>query len=309
MKEIHKDTVTILFCTCDSYDDLWEPFFTLLKKNWPSLKWPILFNSESKSFKYSGLDIRVINDEIDLKNSTYGNRMLAHLRAIKTKYTILLLDDFFIRRDVDTGTIDKYLTLMDDNTDIASIYLSPGASTTSYASQLDDTLSMLKEFSMYRLNMQAAIWRTDILKEFWMEQDDPWKWEIFVNYTTFGSKYKFLQVKSADLSPIYYGYNPLGMGVFRGKWVENDVVPLFNKNNITVEYSKRGFYKAEEEKFKFNNKFSLLNYLIKRIGVRYTLAYFAFYVRKYASRFLNIKIKYDSHNELLQEKYDRLQLK
>ena len=36
------------------------------------------------------------------------------------------------------------------------------------------------------------------------------------------------------------------MGVFRGKWVMDDVQPLFEKEGIIVDFSKRGIYIKEE---------------------------------------------------------------
>ena len=49
--------VTMIFCTCDAYADLWENFFILFKKYWPDFDGEIIFNTESKSYSNEGLNI------------------------------------------------------------------------------------------------------------------------------------------------------------------------------------------------------------------------------------------------------------
>ncbi len=47
-----KQDYTILVSSCDGYRDLWDPFFTILKANWPELaaqQQEIILNTEHES--------------------------------------------------------------------------------------------------------------------------------------------------------------------------------------------------------------------------------------------------------------------
>ena len=89
--------MTLLVNSCDAYADLWQPFFTLLKRYFVPLPAEILLNTETKDFAFDGLNLRCVHSTAP----TYGERMTDALREVKTEYTLLLLDDFFLRRPVD----------------------------------------------------------------------------------------------------------------------------------------------------------------------------------------------------------------
>lgn len=86
-----QNRVTLLVNSCDAYADLWQPFFTLLKRYFVPLPAEILLNTETKDFAFDGLNLRCVHSTAP----TYGERMTDALREVKTEYTLLLLDDFF----------------------------------------------------------------------------------------------------------------------------------------------------------------------------------------------------------------------
>lgn len=274
-KKLEKE-ITLLVCTCDAYEDLWYPFFKMLNKYWNNCTLNIILNTETKTYNYEKLRIKSFpqND-----NETYGERMIRNLKHIDTKYTLLLLDDFFLRRNVDTEKLEKYLQIMEGDEAIDVIYFTKQILNQSFPSE-HEGLEELKKYAMYRLNMQAGLWRTDRLLNFWKPIDNPWKWEIFANYTTFDSAEKFLQVEEDEESPFYYGYNPDGMGVFRGKWVYDDVAPLFKENDIEIDYSIRGIYEKKTEKQYFSDKWDLLKYMLRRMPIKYVMGFLWFYTKK-----------------------------
>ena len=96
-----QNRVTLLVNSCDAYADLWQPFFTLLKRYFVPLPAEILLNTETKDFTFDGLNLRCVHSTAP----TYGERMTDALREVKTEYTLLLLDDFFLRRPVDIARL------------------------------------------------------------------------------------------------------------------------------------------------------------------------------------------------------------
>lgn len=287
-----KDDLTILFCTCDSYEDLWYPFFKLFSFYWPENRCEIILNTESKTFKYDGLNIR----SFSLGKSDYGKRMLDHIDKITTKYTLLLLDDFFLRKPVDEESIIKIIDFMEENEEVVAFT----CDTNKYVEK-DNTFmgfSKIKKYAPFKLNMQASIWKTSVYKKYWKPKDNPWVWEVFVNFLTFDEKDVFYSLNDWKNSPFYYGFNPEGMGVFRGKWVIEDVKPLFDNHNIIVDYSQRGIYVKEEAV----NRLPILTtmpYVFSRIPFKYAFMFSIFEIYKRFCKRFRIKLKYHDYVEYL----------
>lgn len=293
-----KEKLTILVCTCDSYEDLWYPFFYLLDFYWPNLDCKIILNTETKSFSYKDLKIASYSFGPDL----YGQRLLNHIKEVETPYLLLLLDDFFLRRPVDTEQLGKMIDFMDSDSEIAAMYCQESKYVAEQKSF--NPFFRMNRYSPYKLNMQAAIWRTSSLMNYWKPKDNPWIWEVFVNYTTFDDKEKFYCLKDLKYSPVFYGYNPDGMGVFRGKWVIEDVKPLFDEHGLIIDYSKRGIYKKETALSRFP-VLKTMSYVFHRIPFRYAFMYSFFKIRNRISVLCGFKKRSDCKNydEYLADKH------
>ena len=239
---LNKD-LTILVCSCDAYEDLWTPFFTLLKKHWTSLDLPIVLNTESKNFKLDGLDIKCIHSPFEKR---YGQRMINALSTIKTEYVLLLLDDFFLRKPVSEERINQIINWMKDDQHIAYFNCDCLPTYIDYEMDKFPGFKRLPPACDYTLNMQAAIWRTKILKEFWRPSASPWEWETIYNLLILNyPKYKFYCANQLKNSFLDYGHCAYGdiWGVYRGKWVIEDVEPLFEREGIKIDYLARGVCK------------------------------------------------------------------
>lgn len=110
---------TILVCSCDDYMDCWPPFFHLLKKYWPDCPYDIVLNTESEVFTIDGLHVVCHQFYNKGENVPYGERLLRHLNAIDTPYIFILMDDFFLRKEVDTAKIQFCIHELERNSDIA----------------------------------------------------------------------------------------------------------------------------------------------------------------------------------------------
>ena len=119
-QEDYKDGLcTVLESSCDAYDDLWYPFFTILKKQWPELSnYNIVLNTESKSYHYEGLHIKCFELYSVGKKITWGKRLIETLERIDSKYIIFLLDDFFLTDRVDQSKIDKCVDYLEKDNNI-----------------------------------------------------------------------------------------------------------------------------------------------------------------------------------------------
>ncbi len=298
-----KDKITIIINSCDSYDDLWIPFFTLFKKYWNPEGFRILLNTESKDFSFDGLVIECVHPE--KPEDPYGKRMLNVLSKVTTPYVIPLLDDYFIRKPVNISLIDNIIKWMDQDKRIA--YFNCDCTPTYYDYEVDTYpgFKRLPRGNEYVLNMQTAVWRTKKLLKYWRPQVSPWEWELHTNIIAARSRYdKFYCVSDPKNGFCNYGYSFNGMGVYRGKWVKEDVVTLFQKENINVDFSKRGFLSSEEhpacDSLGIRNSLKTIessSQLIERcLGHRYNIQFFCFVKRnqvlsisRYAPDYLFLK--------------------
>ena len=77
--------ISMLFSSCDKYDDAWVPFFTQLKRFWPEFDMPVYMSIESKTFQFEGFDIRCpLADGPVYKQ--WSERLLKLLEHIDTEY-------------------------------------------------------------------------------------------------------------------------------------------------------------------------------------------------------------------------------
>ena len=298
-----KKKVTILVNSCDKYSDLWTPFFTLLYKYWPGCDLEILLNTETKNYRFNGLNIDRCPTQFGAETS-YGLRMITTVSNIKTDYLLLLLDDFFIRRLVDVEKLKDIIGWMDCDDNIACFNFAAN-NDNSVNDEKYDGYVLMNQKCAYKLNLQAAIWRTEKFLSYWSVEDDPWKWELFVNFTTFDMNDKFYTISDKTNAPIYYGYNDLGMGVYRGKWVYQDVKPLFEKNGLEIDYEKRGVYNPDTDKAKYHANFKLLNYSLRRIGIKYTVMILLFEIYKIIYKLFGKTIQYNNLPQYLNRKNKR----
>lgn len=85
----------------------------------------------------------------------------------------------------------------------------------------------------YRINAQACIWRRQFLQALCLPGLDAWEFEIL--HSRFSQRIEF---------NLYYTENtiiPYKHGIEKGRWLPQGV-EILNKNNIDVDFSKRGFF-------------------------------------------------------------------
>lgn len=292
-----KSDVTILFCSCDKYKDLWNPFFTIFKNRWKNCPYPIIVNTESEEYSYEGLNVRSLCLYKKNEKISYGKRMLDHLKRIDTPYVMLLLDDFFLREDVKQEKVDKVLRFMNENSNVSSARLTPYQERESYDGCKEveglEGYWWMPKCSGYKLNFQVCLWKTQKLIQYWHEDDDPWKWEVFANITTFDDS-SFIIVGEDEGPVLDYGYKVNGQplsDIYRGKWVkENNVERLFEEYNIDYDFSERGFYSPETEQKHFRS-LKILPYILKRVGLKNTLILGNFVCINTIKKFLHFSYK------------------
>lgn len=225
---------TLLVSSCDTYSDLWEPFFTLLKKYWPTINSPVYLISDSKKYTFEGFDIRC---PLNYKNSnsTWSERLLKSLDEVKTEYVILLLDDFWLKESVNVSLIDKFVNYMSKDNNIGYICLrsQPGDTSDKPSNDFKE-LNCYGRKNSYRINAQVGLWRKSFLKKILRKHENAWQFEW---YGSIRSNFydKALYYIKPEFNNIF-SYDSGGV-VFRGKFIRS-YIDYFTNNNISIK-SKR----------------------------------------------------------------------
>lgn len=250
---------TVLVCSCDKYEDIWDPFFTLYKKNCSNLNLPIVLNTESKDYKFEGLDIKTLNlYGKDDKAVTWSQRLIDTLNCIDSELILMLLDDFFIVNAIDDQKINDCIKWMLNDRNIAAFYLVPLKKDSINDNKYPGFVLRSKKDN-YMLSCQAAIWRKEHLLKYLRPHESPWEFEVL------GSKrckryddkfYVYSQNNSTKI--IDYDWE-IGGALHRGKWTKSGL-KIINDNNIKIDTSIRGYYMPDEFKE------SKLNYYLSRMN-------------------------------------------
>lgn len=107
------DNLSILVLSCDKYKNTWKPFFTLLDRYYSNHNETYL-STETLNCEYSDHTLNVNSD-------IWTERFRISLSVIDTDYVLVMLDDFFIRKQVNDKLIAKALSTIKNDKNIAVI--------------------------------------------------------------------------------------------------------------------------------------------------------------------------------------------
>lgn len=246
---------SLLITSCDSFEDVWSPFFKLYKKYWNDEELPIYIITEKKEASYPSLGISSTMVEVG-KNTrlTWSEALSESLNKVKTDLVLLHLDDCFITSEVNVGFIDNVANIMLSDTSIDAVYLThSGPKSCEFENGKD--LLKVKKFSSYKVSTMSCLWRKDVLQSLLKPEENAWMFEIFGTKRAHLNSYNFLKVANKNLDAIKY----INTGITKGKW-NPDVVAFFEDNDIIMDFKIRGFFKVKNN---FLVKLTTLQTLIK----------------------------------------------
>lgn len=258
-----KEDCTIIVNSCDKYEEAWYPFFELLKKFWPNRKADIILNTEKKQYRHEGLTVCCVNYS---GVGEWSDRLIHVLKAVDSRYVILLLEDFFLQGYVDQKEIDYCISCMKKNENIAVFYFK-------HITGHDEPSSVYKQYNKmdvhkkYIINCQAALWEKSALLEFLVQGESPWKMEeeghlrLETTKEFYCSKMGTYKNSSQDVFN-YLWAAETGYGICKSKWLWNNKY-LFRKYNIKVNYKSLSemtwidyIVERYKDKFKIRGKYN-----------------------------------------------------
>ncbi len=216
----------IVVMSCDKNKDLFEPFYLCMEKYWKEHP-PIIYSTESVVNPY--YETICLNYDID----KWTLRVLDTISKLECDYVLLMVDDIFLRENVDNDRFNKLFDYFFDN--VASINLEK-----SFDSQ-DIVLTkdiLVRSFGgKWKTSVMCNLYdRAKLINILSFETTNPWTFEKNNNHLN----YTFLITKGGDILNWGYG-NRQWFGIRKGKWCL-EIKDFFDKENIKVDYSIRGFY-------------------------------------------------------------------
>lgn len=235
---LHKK-VAFVVSSCDKCCDLWDPFFTLVKRHWPDFDYRVYLCTDSKQFSFGGFEI-----SCPLKmrtGSTWSENLMALLKQVDEEYVLLMLDDFWLKADVDINRLQRYEQMMQEDKDIGFICLvhQLESSTENPISLEYPELIEYGSHTPYRVTTQAGLWRRDYLQSLLRRHESAWWFEMFGSKRSRNSYFMSYVVRDSVFS-----YDNGGV-LFRGSYVSEYVRPFVEKEDVSLDPNRRIASKAE----------------------------------------------------------------
>lgn len=215
----------ILVLSCDKNEDTFEPFHHCIEKYWKDHP-EIIYATETIQNPY----YKTISKNYPLE--IWTKRIRETLNEIDDKEILIMIDDCFIRKEVDVERIKYARSNLKGNIAMFNFEKS---------FDINDEETDLKGFkkrqhgSPYEVSIMCGLWQKDKLIKVLEKDSNPWQVEI--NQDNKGFDY---YINSGDYI-IDWGYETfIFTGICKGKWCKN-VIPFFEKEGIKIDYEKRGF--------------------------------------------------------------------
>ena len=168
------DQLWIVVPSCDAYQDLWQPFFSLMFRYWPDCPYPIALLSNSLQFDHH----RITNISVGGDKSDWSGRLSRGLSQVPTQSILLILEDFFFRTKVDQSRVAEAVRNFETlNAKCLRLIPRPAPTDTSNPSGFAK-LGTITVGTPYRVSTQAAIWNKAVLQELLQSGESIWSFEL-----------------------------------------------------------------------------------------------------------------------------------
>jgi hypothetical protein len=235
---------TVLVNSTDAYEDCWAAFFTLFAKFWPQCQLPVLLNTETKDFSWPELNVRAARIAGGrTEPPPWGECLLRCLDLVNTEVILYLQEDYFLHAPVDVATLDALTRKM-----VAERH--GHISLTAHSTEKpwsplagEPLLCAVDQKAAFRINLQAGLWRTQVLRRHLRRHENPWQFEVWGTRRSHRVRESFLCVNPDSLRSGKVAIIPyIATGIIEGQWWKPAVIPLFEQQGIHVDFSGRGFH-------------------------------------------------------------------
>jgi hypothetical protein len=231
----------VIVSSFDSYQDLWEPFFTLFFRYWPDCPFPVYLIANRQRYPDRRVTTLLLGED-----RNWATNMRAALAMIPQPYLIYMQEDYLLERPVDTGRILRLADYMQQRRAAClRLYPSPGPDRPC-ADNLE--VGEIDRLAPYRVCLQAALWDRQALESLLVDGESAWNMEGRGSIRSRSLAQPFLSVRrdprTGRISDPALPY--FCTGVIRGRWVRG-AVALCAREGIAIDRARRAVETPSQE--------------------------------------------------------------
>jgi hypothetical protein len=164
--------LTILIPSCEKFSDIRRGCIASLDRCWPDRQCPLCLITDGPTTQtFSNTTI------INGGNAEWSDRLKIALGQVQTPYVMIILDDYFICRKVDTKRIERLLQIVKES---GAGYLRMSKTRKEKKKFPADPKIRVIDTSdhRYKANLYIGIWKRDVLLALCDESLNPWQFEV-----------------------------------------------------------------------------------------------------------------------------------
>lgn len=161
----------VLVLSCDSFEDIWGASYSLLSRNWPEKVEKATMVTESRKPSQQPFYAMHYSGEV-----CYADKIKTGLENIRSKYVLVLLDDYLLSKRIDDELINSLVREANEkNVDYVRFGTFRGEKK-SKGSRVFYNVDLSNHH--YEVNMQPSIWKTEALLQVLQGQKTAWELEV-----------------------------------------------------------------------------------------------------------------------------------
>ena len=196
---VSKSKIDLLIVSCDSYSDVWAPFFNSLFHFWKDCPLKIYLLSNYKSYNHSNVIPIKVGQDI-----SWSDNLMNALEELNSTHVFILLDDLLINQKISKSyfnTLSNWITNNDPNYLRLCISHKPD--------YFDDLVGQIPIITPYKTSTMPCIWKKSVLKDLLREGESAWDFEIN------GSRRAY---KYNGFYAVYNDFVTYKNSIIKGKW-------------------------------------------------------------------------------------------
>lgn len=236
--------VAVLVNSCDLYEDVWDPFFSLFKIQWPDCPYDIYLNTENKDYTCDFLNVRTLKTGGE---SSWTERIKKAVNEIDADYILFMLEDFFLLERVDESKLDTVVSEMQKKSEVGFLFFTPRGVRYDIEYRPDTVFTDVSRYADYRVNACLGLWKKEFLLQMLYTDGSPWEFEHNATRLSWLTKDRCCVV-NPEYSEVF-SYSILiseGYGITQRKWLPKNK-ELFSKYNIHVDFDRLGILEKKSK--------------------------------------------------------------
>ncbi len=240
--------ITILVNSCDFYEDAWDPFFKLLKIQWPNCPYNIALNTENREYECKFMNVRTIKTG---KEVSWTARLRSALYQIDSEYILFFLEDFFLLSEVREESFSKAIEIISSDNKIGLVHFTPSEISMNIPKY--DLENCFYELPVRKRTLRTRVAVSLFRKEYFLrllyKDESPWQYERESHIRSMFAGYKIMR-QNYDMYPPTFTYvldHRCGIGITAKRWLINSKSFFESMGINDINYDKLGVLEDKNE--------------------------------------------------------------